>query len=630
MSGWVTHAPAFLATLALLILPGLPTALLTRTRGVLRLGIAIVLSVAIIAAASIAAPLVGMAWSPLPVIAVAVVVTAIAAVIRWAGRRGAPARQPAAPKAIWATLAAGFLGWTVILVLAIVDPAHPSQLYDGIFHINAVEFIAQTGSASPFDMTMAYPGRASIFYPTGWHALVSLVLPLTGSAVVATNVVTVALIALAWPVVLSALTLVILPTHRAAAVWAPLVAFGFSVFPLGFLNWGVLYPNLIGDLMLPMLIALVVLACRRGESAADRILLILLAIAAAGATALGHPSALLAGIVLLMPFGIWHAWRGWRIASARSRVVLVVAVVVAAAMLAATWHAANVTTEEWLPSSTLAQALGEVAFLSPVGRTTGLLIGPLAALGIWRLVRDRRWWVLGMYGVSVLFFVIAAWMPVLRVRSAFVGIWYDDTTRVAAILAVSALPIAALGASIVVSWLGELRQRRGSAWFVAALLVLAIAAATHLLALRADLRFARDVAFRFDEESQGLSPDEAALFEEAAAIVPDDSPVVGDPLTGAAFFLAYTGHDVVFPHAGGAYGDDAKVLALGLADGGAAVCAAAERMGVEYAFDFGDRVMFENFGYSFAGLHELAGSDAVTEVARVGDAALYRLTGCLR
>lgn len=628
MTEWLQQTPAFLAALGVLILPGLPVALLARVRGVLRLGIAVAVSVAVVVAASIIAPFLGMRWSLMPVIVVSGLVTLISAVLWFMGRRHRTTSVERASVWAWLTVGVAFAGWVVLVSTAVADPSHPSQLYDGLFHINAVEFIAQTGDASPFHMTMAYPGRSAVFYPTAWHAIVSLVVPAAGSAVAATNVVTVTVIALIWPVALASLASVLFPTHRNAAVWAPLVAFGFSVFPLGFLNWGVLYPNLLGVLLLPLLIALVVLASRSGLDVATRVLMVLISVAAAGATAFGHPSAVIAGIALLVPFALWHMWRLWRARGTRVRVVLSIALVVGVAVLVRIWDVANMTTNEWFPSSTIAQALGEVAFLSPVSRATGLTLGPLAIVGIWRVVKDRQWWVLWAHGIAAFFFLISAWMPILSVRSLFVGIWYDDTTRVASLLAVFGLPLAGLGASVVVAWFVSVWQSKTRVLFVASVMVLFVGAASHLVAVHNDVSFSRNVAFRFDDTAQGLSPDEAAVFDEAASIVSDDSVTIGDPLTGAGLFLAYTGQEVVFPHAGGVYGDDAELLAEELSSGGADVCAAAERLGVDYAFDFGDRLLFEDFGVSFAGLHGLSQSPNLTEVVRVGDAALYQLTGC--
>lgn len=634
MSAWLEQVPALLVALVVLVVPGLPVGLSLRgTRGVIRLGVSIGVSLGIVAAASVLAPMLGLRWGPLPVAIAAAVVAAIAIALRVADRtvladdaaaRSVGTRQPW----IWVSLAVAFLGWIVVLVLGIRDPGNPSQLYDGLFHLNAVEFIASTGDASPLHMTMATPNQETSFYPTLWHAVVSLVVPVAGSVVAATNIVTVAVIALIWPVALATLTATAFPQRPQAALWAPLLGFGFSVFPLGFLNWGVLYPNLIGTLLLPILLATVLVACASGLGWARRTLRILVVIAVTAATALGHPSALLGAVALLVPFLLWRAWRVAVRGGRTTRIVIGVVVALGVVALLAVWYEANVTTHEWLPSQTIAQALGEVSFLSPVGRRTGLLLGPLVAIGIWLLVKERLWWVLASYALSILLYLAAAWLPILGLRSLIVGVWYDDTTRVAALLAMWGLPLAALGAAVVIGWLADLRRAGRVRLVVALVLVIAIAAASHVLAMRDDLRYLREVSYRFDDRSQGLSPDEAALFERAEEELPPDSLVIGDPLTGAGLLFAYTGVDVVFPHVTGRYGSDAATLARYLATGDPAVCEAIDNLGVTHAFDFGDTVLFENHYTTFDGLHDLDESPILTEVDRVGDAVLYEITGC--
>ncbi|GAA2855084.1 DUF6541 family protein [Microbacterium arabinogalactanolyticum] len=625
---WLAQTPAFLATLALLILPGMPMALLLRLRGVLVFGAAIVGSLASIGAGSVVAPLLGMRWSLLPVLIVALTITVIAAVLWAMKREKALQLRGADDRWAWAGVGAAALGWALIVILGVSSASHPSQLFDGIFHLDAVEFILQHGDASPFHMTMVVPGDASALYPTLWHALVALVVPFSGAVVPATNVVTVVMVAVVWPVAIAVLTSVLFPSMRRAVVWAPLAAFGFSVFPLGFLNWGVLYPNLIGMLQVPLMLGFALLAARPRVPWPQRIGLVLLAVASAGATAMGHPSAMLGALVLLVP---WAAWQGWRVArghGARGRVLFTSAAVFVLVALIGVWRSLNVSTGEWLPNMTMAQGIGEVAFLSPVGRTAGLLIGPLAAIGIWRTARSKRWWILWSHAVAAGFYLAAVWLPILSIRTAIVGIWYDDATRVASLLGVLGLPLAGLGAAVVLEWLRNLRatgrRRRAAAVLTTAVLL----GATHLVAVWNDISFMRNTSFRFDSASQGLTPDEAALFEKADRILESDSRVIGDPLTGASLLYAYTGHDVVFPHVSGRYGPDAMLLARSMNTGSAEVCEAVRRLGVTYAVDFGDKELFENYYTTFDGLHDLKDSKILTEVARVGDAALFEVTGC--
>lgn len=628
MTAWIEQGPALLVALALLVIPGLPVALCVRgVSSVVRLALAIGASLGIVAAASLVAPVLGFPWGLLPVAVVSILVWIVAVALRFVDGATLDVGRTRS-RGAWIAIGGAFVGWNIILLAGIGDPNNPSQLYDGLFHLNAVEFIAATGDASPLHMTMATPSLEMSFYPTLWHALVSLVVPAAGGVVAATNVTTLAVVALVWPVALAALTAVALPQHPRAVPWAPLLGFGISVFPLGFLNWGVLYPNLLGTALIPVLLAAVLLAFASDAGWARRTLRILVAVAIMGSTALAHPSALLGAVALLVPYLVWRAWQLAVAGGQRTRWIVGIFVGLGLAALVVVWLKANVTTHEWLPARTISQALGEVAFLNPVNRSTGLLIGPLAALGIWRIVKDRMWWVLSSYAVSIGLYLVASWLPILWLRSAIVGLWYDDTTRVAALLAVWGLPLAAIGATVVGDAIRALWGGRRRVLVLAIVAIIALAAATHLLALRNDLGYMRGVSFRFDEQSQGLSPDEALLFERAAEELPEDSLVIGDPLTGAGLLFAYTGDDVVFPHVTGRYGRDAAVLARYFVDGGPEVCDAAERLGVTHAVDFGDTVLYQNHYTTYDGLHELEKSPILTEVDRVGDAVLYEITGC--
>ena len=143
MNAWLAQTPALVTALALLVIPGLPVGLLLRgVSAVVRLGMSIGVSLGIVAASSLVAPVLGMRWGLLPVGIVSAVVWAVAATLRLLGRRSATVPAGRTGGAVWLAIAAAFAGWVVILVVGIGSPNDPSQLYDGLFHLNAVEFVA--------------------------------------------------------------------------------------------------------------------------------------------------------------------------------------------------------------------------------------------------------------------------------------------------------------------------------------------------------------------------------------------------------------------------------------------------------------------------------------------------------
>lgn len=636
MGEWIAQAPALLAAAALLFLPGAPAAWLIGLRGALLPGGAAAISLATISLATLIAAPAGVHWSPLPVVLVAAVVTVVVALVR--GLRASERPVPLGRGSVWifSSLALSAALWIAATAWGMASPSHPAQHFDVVFHLNAVAFVLDGGSASPVDMTMAAPGAAYSFYPTLWHAVTSLIVPLAGGVVAATNVMTLAVVGVLWPAAMLFLAACVWPDRERTLVATPLLTLAFALYPLGFLNWGALYPNLLGNALVPVVLGLAVLSAGRGARPLwQRFLLVVSLLGAAGATAVAHPSALLTALALAVPFAVGRVVTAWRTPD-MSRVAKAgwtVAVGIAVLLLVGAWPSLNVTTNEWMPYESLAQALGEAVALGPVGRPASLLVALLSIIGAVTAFRTRSGrWLVGAQLLAASLFVVAAWLPVLWLRSAVVGLWYDDVVRVGAVLAVAALPLAARGADDVVSrcliWWRTLPRRVAALRIGAVSLAVLVAAGPTLLAPRHEIVTMRQVSFLASEDSQGLSPDEADLLEEASEILPADAVVIGDPLTGASLVYAYTGRRTVFPHIKGVYGPDAAALGTGLRDGGLEVCDAVKRLGVEYALDFGDRVIFPKYGELYAGLHDLDRSRLLTPMAEEGDATLYRITGC--
>src|SRR5690606_16511224 len=141
-----------------------------------------------------------------------------------------------------------------------------SQSYDGVFHLNAVAYLLDTGDASSFHLyRMTHPGDDVEFYPAAWHATVALVVQLTGASVPgASNAVWTGVAALVWVPGAALATSCILRKRAAGAIGA-LLASAFAAFPMLLLSWGTLYPTGLAYAGIPFGIAvLVALVDRRG------------------------------------------------------------------------------------------------------------------------------------------------------------------------------------------------------------------------------------------------------------------------------------------------------------------------------------------------------------------------------
>lgn len=178
-----------------------------------------------------------------------------------------------------------------------------SQVWDALWHADALQWIHQTGDASALHMgdLMNYDTHGFNYYPNTWHALGSLLYPLTGADTTELyNVYSPAVLAFTLPISVGAMAYWLgrkrLDPDR-SAVLASIAAAVTAVFPaLPYVEIAfTAIPNAVGVSLAPVTAILVATAV------SDRRRILPAAIAVAG-TAATHPSGL---VVVAVIVGLW-------------------------------------------------------------------------------------------------------------------------------------------------------------------------------------------------------------------------------------------------------------------------------------------------------------------------------------
>lgn len=631
--------PVIVSILALTV-PGI--VVLAAGWGVRRLRIlalAPVVSIAILAVSATVAPFVGLGWSPLPVVILTVVAAAAAFGLgRWVG----PERDDRTPPstAVWGVVSLGIAAVVIALQLAVVfgGPAHISQTFDAIVHLNTVAFAVDTDNASAFHI-----GATSDigFYPNGWHTVAALAANVTGVSVpLAVNAANIALSAVAWPLSVVALSTALLSERTAVVVSSAALSTGFGAFPILLMFFGVLYPNAMGYAVLPGGVAVVVHLLRsRGLPARARATVLLL-VASAG-VGLSHPNAFLGMVALgaaivvveLLTTAIsFPTRRRWMATAAMLLGLLLV--------LAVLWRVMRTNAEmsRWLPWQTTAQALGEALLLSPHGYTVTVTISLLLLVGVVAIVRRPRRLVIAgpMVVATVLFVLVSGTAAGNPVRELLTNPWYNDSFRLAALLPAAGIPVAVLGAITLVDLATRSLQRARAARglrvaiaAVAAVVVFSVGVSPNIVRAVQDARG----AYALDAGSPLLTADEEALLERLPETTPADAVIAGSPWTGTSLAYAIGEREVLRKHVFGAFGPDEELLnnALRDIDSDPRVCEAVDRLGVDYVLDFGAQNVWNNPGVGLdrQGLYGLTPSEHLVLVDQQGPAArLFRIEGC--
>lgn len=650
MNAWVPAIVPLIVAAAVLIVPGYAAVRTLGFRGLHAWAFAGPVSVTIVAAASLIAPVLGLPWNLVGTLLVTVASCVVALVLRLTLRSWfatSPRTRTASRGIMVGALAVGGVLIAVQFALIVVDPENISQTFDNIFHLNAAQFIIDTQNASPLHVSQLTRTQSSgiTFYPAVWHATVALVAEVTGTTVgLASNAVMIAAGALIWPAGLMLLGTLLFGASRAYVMAVGILSAAAPAFPILMIDYGVLYPYFLAlcALSATLVAALAVLGLVDKKPTMGIAPWVVILVATIPGLLMVHPAAFMAWLVLVSVAAVVAYVRFLRRGPGRRAIWLASAGLAIAGLIALQlWRSLrpNIPEDIWPPSQTPGQALGEALTLSmeraqiPLVLAAAMLVGVVIA---WRRGDVRSRLTVGFLGILVALFVTATSMQWLWLRKDIVGPWYANSPRLAAIIPLVAIPLAAVAIEALWRWiirrapkqLGKPGTTPRVLFAIGA--VVALVVTTQLIAVPAAIEKARYMYVPSDV-SPLLTLDERALLEQLPALVPEDAVVAGNPGTGTAMAYAISGVDVLHP---GVIIEMTKDIALvdekaNQAAPGSAVCAALERLGVGFILDFGDQ-QINGENYRYPGFEDLDRSDAVVLVEEVGDARLYQIVGCDR
>lgn len=657
---WISLIPQILTASALLFAPGLLVTVVAGLPPRTAVSLAPAASIGIIAGAGVIAPLVHISWGPVIVAALTGAIVLIAAVMRVpatrmrgrnaSGRTGqagqadrAPSDRPTPSDALMYVILLGAAAlvttWLVARELNTADAI--SQTFDAVFHLNAVRWILDTGNASSIKCYLESP--QGDVYPMGWHTLVALTMKLTGSTSIpmATNATAIAVSALAWPSGCLALTSRILNRRRLGMVVTALLCSTISAFPLLLLSFGVLYPNFLALALLPGMIAsLLDLFPAHDEPSAPPLLIPALVLAVAG-LGLAQPNAIVTFLIaLIILMGAWimravnGAKRGGPARQIRTRIIVCAITTLATVGV---WIGVRPPQRSatWGPNNVMSAVIGEILTSTPQGLPIAWVVAVPAIVGAvaaWR--RRRLRWLVIFHAVGCLLYLASKTMPMGDLRYYVVGTWYSDTNRLAALIPLGAIPLAALGTCVIADRAAQrlttlrlhepgARRRIAYAVLVANLVLLGPASTATSQALHK-----LEAPYTMNAGSELLTPDELGLIRMLPGLVGEDDTVAVDPSTGAALAYSLAGTSTTIKHIFYHDTPDLEVVdkKLRLAGKDPQVCEAVNNLGIRYVLYFPGRTLHNR--RPFSGFVNLPTAGGFELVAQYGRAALYRVTAC--
>lgn len=666
---WLAAVPAAVVAVLWCLVPGVVLLRVLGWRGAACWGGAPVVSVALVATTAVVVGRLGVPWGPVPVVGATALCAAVLFAIRAVARRRTTTTDDDVPRGTWRerflrrgpdgpmarpALLAGLLvavsiGWlTVVLAFGRVDAISPT--YDAVHHYSAVAHVLGTGDGSSLTLgEITNPGRPT-GYPAAWHDLVALVVLTTGVTIpVASNLMAFAAAAVVWPLCCALLARQIAGPRADVLLVAPILATAFTAMPWLMMTWGVLWPNLLGLALVPAaLTAVVGFATSWTSGALDRWSSLLLGLASAPALALAHPNAVVSLLVLsLAPIAV--AATGSAVRMARDRRYVRAAagpagalVITAGVLWFLAWSPflASVRSFDWPASMGAHEALVGVLWNGTNGRPPLYVISVLVLIGaVFALRQARTAWLVPAHLISAFLYVLA----IARegdVVTALTGAWYNDSYRLAAMIPITGVPLAAIGVTGMVAWLVDAWAHRSDRLPATAdlrtITTAAVAVAAAALVVASDgFRVgvhAFVVAGTYQREATWmLQPGQEEFLETAGHTVPPGTVVAANPWTGNALIYPLTGRETMFPHMSGNWTPDQKLIQQRLRDaaGDPSVCAAVRSTGLGYAIDGPVSYWpWDRRSQSFPGLTDLGRAPGFEPVLSGGGSTLYRITAC--
>ncbi|TFV94955.1 DUF6541 family protein [Leifsonia flava] len=648
MDTWISAVPAFLIALAWLLLPGAAVLAALGARGMLLITVAPAVSVALVGVIAIVFGRVGVEWSPLSV----VIVVVLLALVAWLLRRFVFRRRPAPVSRMprlavvipWAVAAVA-----VLLQLAIVwgGPDAISQTFDNGFHLNAVRYILDTGDASSLSLTGVISSGGA--YPAAWHDVVSLVAMTPGVSIpLAANMINLAVAAVVWPGALLLVARVLFPGRLAALIAAAVLGAVLPWFPLLMLTFGVLFPFFLATALLPLALALAFSVFGRGSDLDSSLLqravaagFVLLAIA------LAQPAVAFFAVAVALPAFAWFVASAARGAASRGRMITIIALAtLAVGAFVAAWIIVGRMGQyaPWGPKVGDRFGLLETFLLFRDGQPPSFGLALFVIIGIViMIVTRRRLWLVGAWAISAVLFFIAEAVGSAEVRVLFLGLFYKDPPRMAALFGVVCVVVGIVGAVTLWDLVSVRWNRRFPSRPITSVIGCVVSVALFVVVVTAGQVPALQTASATGRYAWGsgswapiLSTDERTLLERLPDTTDPDSVIAGNPWTGTNLAYAIADRRVLNPHFNYSQDPDHVLLNSRLNEiaSDPEVCAAANRLGVEYALDFGtyfgDAAKLLNFDATVAypGLLGLDTAPGFEEVDRVGSAVLYRVLDC--
>ena len=459
------------------------------------------------------------------------------------------------------------LSSTVVLLVFVKGLDGPESLlqeFDNFWHLGLTSSFLQSGNYSSFGGSL-YAGtlgeatspfiQTNSFYPSAWHAITAVVTELSGCSVALNiNVVNTVLMSFVFPLSMCRLLCVLYDGENSVLRFGSVACAAFTAFPLDFVSFGPLYPNLLSMSILPSFAAAFISLFDRELVCRHRLVQGFLFVVGAIAVAVAQPNGIFSAAVFLAPFCVFTGYSLSRNKGVSKRGSYLVAMVVALAIGVA-WLVlykspafSFVVSFNWPATESLFQGFVDVLTLGFTDHSAQLLLSLVVLFAVFNLACDsKRSWLVVSAGIASIIYILSV-STEGGLKHLLGGFWYTDPHRLAATCAFVYIPLAAYGFSRFFDLLSRYASSSGKGMgfvgLVTAVFVSTIFMPSFTIKGITDIETSFGaISNKIDAqnnagETKVLSAEELDFSKRALSMIPPGSLVLNEPNDGSAFLYS--------------------------------------------------------------------------------------------
>lgn len=651
---WLPQLPLLLALLVVLYLPGyvLVSAVNRRHSWFIRLAQAPAWTAGVVGILSVAYGLSGIPWT----LATALGGLLAAAVVGYGAQMLRRRLHLTDPQAVthapgWqSVVCAVVFGLVAGLPIMVMTPVTGLiQGSDAQYHMSILWHLVQDGNASPLTANAPLMGLEQLptYYPTAWHAIVSLVMRGQAGVAIATNIVLIAT-----PIVfvfsIQAFTWAV-TRDRAVTLWA---AGTSALVPIALVKLqliAALWPFVAGMAIVPGVMAALVadVTLLRQRRRSDQAWAALTYFVPILGLFFFHPSTLLPAVVTVwvacLAYVVWQLWkiaRHWA-EPASDRLPRIGAYLGALYFLIVTPYLifdsplARILRLSYVPKVSWADLPTKVIYTftmySPGGGIENFIfyssVAVVSLAAVWTVWRQRRYRLLVIGWCAQVLLVLACYIP-MPIFNTLTSLYYNVPTRAQVGAAIFLVPIFAVAAS---TWEAAIRRRRQTAGgAIARGIPVAVFVVASAITFPATAQAAHKGVYPAPTDERYLADAGELAMIARAKQLPKDARVIGDPAIGASLIEVGANRHVVWPHrvGEGAHNEFMKKHFNEITYN-PHVCRLVRQYGITHFYE--DKPRFYNSVYTEAlrpGMYNVNTKRGFTLIDQGGSAKLYRIDMC--